>query len=111
MKGYHRSGEVAERLDRLRDEGFHRVGIGDVEVKPDSLAAVGVDLADDVFELLDAASAECNGKAARGHLDRRRLADSGGGARNDGGAPFGQRPQPLVVRGFVSPGLRKSRDA
>lgn len=86
----HQHLDVAERVDRLGHKGFHRIRIGHIEVKPDRLAAVGVDLADDVVELLDPACAQGDREAVRREFDGGGLPDAGGRAGHDGGAAFGQ---------------------
>ena len=86
----HQHLDVTERVDRLCDKGFHRVRVGDVQVESDRLAAVGVDLADDVVELLDPAGTQGDREAVRGEFDRGGFPDAGGGAGHDGRPAFGQ---------------------
>lgn len=85
---------VAQRVHRLCDKGFHRVRVGDVQVESHRFAAVGVDLADDVVELLHPPGAQRDREAVRRELDRGGLADPGGGPGHDGRATFGQRIKP-----------------
>ena len=82
--------DVAECVDRVCDKRFHRVRVGDVQVEADRLAAVGVDLADDVVELLDPAGAQGDGEAVRGKLDGGGFSDARGGAGHDRRPTFGQ---------------------
>ena len=72
----HQHLDLAERVNGAGDERLHRVGVGDVEVEADGLAAVGADLADEVVELLDAAGAERDREAARGEFDGGGFADA-----------------------------------
>ena len=73
----HQHLDLAERVNGVGHERLHRVGVGDVEVEPDGLAAIGADLADEVVELLDATGAERDGEATRREVDRGGLADAG----------------------------------
>ena len=82
--------DVAERVNGVGHERLHRVRVGDVEVEADGLAAVGADLADQVVELLHAAGAERDGKAAGREFDGGGLADAGGRACDDGGPAVGK---------------------
>ncbi len=86
----HQHLDLAKRVDRLRNKGFHRVGIGDVEVEADRLTAVGIDLAHDVVELLDPACAQGDGEAVCRELDGGGFSDAGGGAGHDCRPTFGQ---------------------
>ena len=86
----HQHLDVTERVDRLCNKGFHRVRVGDVQVEPDRLAAFGIDLADDVVELLDPAGTQGDREAVRGEFDRGGFPDAGGGAGHDGRPAFGQ---------------------
>ena len=86
----HQHLDLAERVDGVGHERLHRVRVGDVEVEADRLAAVGVDLADQVLELLHATGAERDGEAAGGQFDGGGLTDAGGGAGHDGGSAFGK---------------------
>lgn len=82
--------DVAERVDRLGHKGFHRIRVGDVQVEPDRFAALGVDLADNVVELLDPACAQGDREAVRREFDGGGLPDTGGRSGHDGGPAFGQ---------------------
>ena len=86
----HQHLDVTERVDRLCNKGFHRVRVGDVEVESDRLAAFGIDLADDVVELLDPARTQGDREAVRGEFDGGGLSDAGGGAGDDCRPTFGQ---------------------
>ena len=69
---------------------FDRVGVGDVEVEADGLAAVGADLADEVVELLHAAGAERDREPAGGKFDGGGFADARRRAGDDRGPAVGQ---------------------
>src|SRR6202011_2150018 len=81
----HQHLDFPKRVDRLCDEGIHRVGVGDVELESDCLATVGSDLADEVLELSHTAGAQRDGESTRREFDRRGFSDPGGGAGDDYG--------------------------
>src|SRR6202048_4171543 len=80
----HQHLDLPKRVDRLRNEGLHRVGVGDVEVESDCLATVGSNLADEVLDLSHTAGAQGDGESMRREFDRRGFSDPGGGG---GGGP------------------------
>src|SRR6202158_5742222 len=75
----HQHLDFPKRVDRLRDEGLHRVGVGDVELESDCLATVGSDLADEVLELSHTAGAQRDGGSTRREVAPRGFSHARGG--------------------------------
>lgn len=61
--------DLPECVNTFRDEGFHGIGIGDVQRKRDGLTAVGADLLDELGQLIHAAGAQRDRKTPTGQFD------------------------------------------
>lgn len=79
--------DLPECVNTFRDEGFHGIGIGDVQRKRDGLTAVGADLLDELGQLIHAAGAQRDRKTPTGQFDCGGRSDARRSPGDDGRSP------------------------